>query len=250
MKNEEVYDHLVSLKKKYEQESQGQISINPIPTSQKSVCQVEPSIFKDSKIFFKMHPRPSKHPFSREYEYHRYCLSKIEIEGLWVEFGSYKGVSARYLTNMKQEMFPEVESPFYGFDSFEGLPEDWKGTNTKKGGLSAKKSIPEVSGAVFYKGWFKDTIPGFLEDHAAPFSFLHIDSDIYSSAADVFRLARDRIVPGTVILFDEIIGYDAWPLHEFKAFKEFVAEHDVKYEWLAAVANAGQAACVIRSRKF
>ena len=247
LKNNKIYDNLISLKQKYEKQK-GVFSINPIPAAQKEVCDVAPEIFENSKIFFKMQPRPAPFAFSREYEYHKYCLSKVQLEGLWVEFGSYKGVSARYLTKIKEEMFPEIKTPFYGFDSFEGLPEDWEGTNTKKGGLSAKESVPNIPGAEFNKGWFKDTIPKFLEKHSGPFSFLHVDSDIYSSAVDVFTLAEERIIPGTVILFDEIIGYDAWKLHEYKAFNEFVERHNVKYRWLAAVANAGQAACILEDR--
>jgi len=247
LKTNKTYENLISLKQKYERE-EGVISINDIPQAQKEVCDMAPEIFQNSKIFFKMQPRPSSLSFSREYQYHKYCLSKVQLEGLWVEFGSYRGVSARYLTKMKEEMHPEVKTPFYGFDSFEGLPEDWEGTNTKKGGLSAEQAVPNIPGAEFYKGWFKDTIPKFLSKHPEPFSFLHIDSDIYSSAADVLTLAQDRIIPGTVILFDEIIGYDAWKLHEYKAFNEFAERHNVKYRWLAAVANAGQAACILESR--
>jgi hypothetical protein len=46
--------------------------------------------------------------------------------------------------------------------------------------------------------------------------------------------------------FDELIGYNAWEEHEYKAFMEFVEENDVEYEWIGYVANAGQAACKIK----
>ena len=116
------------------------------------------------------------------------------------------------------------------------------------GGLSAKRQVPILPDVEFCKGWFKDTIPQFLEQQKGEFAFLHVDSDLYSSARDIFTLAQDRIVPGTVILFDEIIGYDAWKIHEYKAFNEFVEDNKVEYEWIASVANAGQAACVIKSK--
>ena len=244
VKRKKSYNYLLSLRKKYLKKYK--IDINPIPPSQKNVYKVEPQIFDQSRIFFKIHPRPHYFPFCREYDYHKYCLSKVKVDGLWVEFGSFNGVSARYLTTMKEGMFPDIKTLFHGFDSFEGLPEDWEGTSTKKGALSSFKSIPKISGAKFHKGWFKDTIPKFLKNYRKPFSFVHIDSDIYSSAVDIFVLAKDRFVPGTVILFDEIIGYDAWKLHEFKAFKEFVEKNNIEYEWIAAVANAGQAACIIK----
>ena len=185
--------------------------------------------------------------------YHNELCQLVEnVPGDFAEFGVAGGTTfislARILDVKDAGKSPAETRHVYGFDSFEGLPEDWEGTNTKKGGLSAEQAVPNIPGAEFYKGWFKDTIPKFLSKHPEPFSFLHIDSDIYSSAADVLTLAQDRIIPGTVILFDEIIGYDAWKLHEYKAFNEFAERHNVKYRWLAAVANAGQAACILESR--
>ncbi len=250
MTENKTFENLHKLKEKYEKEYRGSIlRINEIPDSQKSVCEEEPGIFENSQIFFKLHPRPSKLSFSREYEYHKHCIRRVTLDGIWAEFGCCKGISVRYLTKLKKDIFPNCKKLIYGFDSFIGLPEDWEGQGTKKGGLSANGVVPNIEGAKFYKGWFKDTIPVFLEEHEGPFSFLHIDCDIYSSTVDILTLAEKRIVPGTVILFDELIGYDAWKLNEYKAFREFVDRHDVKFDWIAAVANAGQAACIITDRK-
>ena len=63
-------------------------------------------------------------------------------------------------------------------------------------------------------------------------AFLHIDCDLYSSTQTIFNLLSDRIVPGTVILFDEYFNFPNWENHEFKAFQEFVAEKGVKYTYL------------------
>ena len=141
-----------------------------------------------------------------------------------------------------------MEELFHGFDSFEGLPEEWENQGTKKGGLSARGKIPFVPGAKFHKGWFKDTIPEFIKDYDKPCAFLHIDCDIYSSTVDILENLSDKIIPGTVILFDEFTGYDAWQIHEYKAFVEFVEKYDVEYKWIACVVNAGQAACIITKK--
>jgi hypothetical protein len=44
---------------------------------------------------------------------------------------------------------------------------------------------------------------------------------------------RDRLQPGTLIVFDEYFNYPNWERHEFKAWQEFVARHKITYEYLA-----------------
>lgn len=219
--------------------------VNNFPSPiQKNISEKLPDLFS-KKAFFKMKPRPSSHELSREYSYYEYCVDHVELDGLWAEFGVYKGASSKYLSEMKNKSFPDSEYGFHGFDSFEGLPEAWSGTGSSKGKFKTGV-IPEISGVTFHKGWFKDTIPKFLEDHEENFAFIHIDCDIYSSTVDILSNLKNRIVSGTVILFDELIGYDAWEEHEYKAFMEFVEQNGVEYEWIGYVANAGQAACKIK----
>ena len=50
---------------------------------------------------------------------------------------------------------------------------------------------------------------------------------------DVLDNVYGRIVPGTIIIFDEFVLYDNWQLHEFKAFQEAVAMHRWEFEYLA-----------------
>ena len=63
-------------------------------------------------------------------------------------------------------------------------------------------------------------------------AFIHIDCDLYSSTKTIFELLGERICPGTVILFDEYFNFHNWQKHEYKAFQEFVKEHNVTYEYL------------------
>ena len=222
-------------------------SVNQIPKSQKAVIQKLPDLF-NKKAFFKMKPRPCNHELAREYAYYEYCINHVELEGLWLEFGVYNGVSIKFLSSMKKKLKPESKQVFHGFDSFEGLPEDWKGSvKTKKGDLKSIK-VPSIPDVVFHKGWFKDTIPEFIKQHKQQCAFIHIDCDLYSSTVDVLENLSNQIVPGTVILFDELTGYEAWDIHEHKAFMEFVEKHNIEYEWIAFVANAGQAACKITKK--
>ena len=51
-----------------------------------------------------------------------------------------------------------------------------------------------------------------------------MDCDLYSSTKTVFNLLKDKIVAGTVIVFDEYFNYLGWEQGEHKAFREFLAE--------------------------
>ena len=124
-----------------------------------------------------------------------------------------------------------VEQEVHGFDSFQGLPEAWH--HLPKGSYSTKGIIPSVQpNVILHKGWFKDTLPGFIEKYQAPVRFMNIDCDIYSSTKTVLDLLANQIIPGTVIVFDEYIGNENWREDEFKAFQEAVLKYGWNYEYL------------------
>ena len=121
---------------------------------------------------------------------------------------------------------------FYGFDSFEGLPEDWH-TPGDKERTNRNGKMPEVNSNVqLVKGWFENTLPKFLDEHPEKCAFIHIDCDIYASTKTVLNALKERIVPGTVIQFDEFYNYSIWKDHEYKAFSEFVQSTGMKYEYI------------------
>jgi predicted O-methyltransferase YrrM len=181
---------------------------------------------------------------SRYNEYIRYCLSQVKNNGLWLEFGVCKGQSTQKIVSM----MPDEYKPLYGFDSFEGLPEDWWGFH-KKGAFNVNGKVPIIEGVEMVKGWFRDTLPSFLSTHKDDISLLIVDCDIYSSTKDIFDNCGNRIKRGTIIMFDEYYNYADWDKHEHKAFMEFVERYDVKYEWVARVTNGEQCACRITEIK-
>jgi hypothetical protein len=72
-----------------------------------------------------------------------------------------------------------------------------------------------------------------------------VDCDLYSSTKTIFRLFRDRIRPGTVIVFDEFFNYPGWQRGEYKAFSELLAETGWKHEWLGYCCYHEQVAVII-----
>jgi hypothetical protein len=108
------------------------------------------------------------------------------------------------------------------FDSFEGLPEDWRENITK--GTFDRRGLPRVRANVTpVRGWFDQTLPGFLAQHPGTAAFLHINCDLDSSTRTVLGLFADRVRPGTILLFDPYLNYSGWVPGEYKAFQEFIA---------------------------
>ncbi len=152
------------------------------------------------------------------------ALDAVAGDGMLVEFGVWIGRSLKRIARR----FPD--RTVYGFDSFEGLPDPWIFCEKAFHDIPA---IPAVEKNVeLVKGWFDVTIPAFLETHAGPCAFINIDSDVYSSAKTVFECMGDRIIPGTVIFFDEFFNYPGWKTGEFKAWTEFVKNRRVEFEYL------------------
>lgn len=84
-----------------------------------------------------------------------------------------------------------------------------------------------------HAGWFEDTIPAYMKEFDEPIRFIHVDCDLYASTVTVFENLAPRIVPGTVILFDEYLMNPSWRNDEFKAFQEAVQKHGWEYEYIA-----------------
>jgi hypothetical protein len=59
-----------------------------------------------------------------------------------------------------------------------------------------------------------------------------MDADLYSSTKTVFDLMADRIVPGTVIVFDEYFNYPGWRQGEYRAFQELAAGRKLNFEFI------------------
>lgn len=174
-----------------------------------------------------------------------YCLSKskslqpVSLEtnknkrflgqGIIAEFGVFKGKSINYFA----KRCPNAQ--VYGFDSFLGLEEDWSGWILPAGWFSTNGVMPKCESNVkLYKGWFTETVPTFQTELGNKvISLLHIDSDTYKPAKYVLNALVKNLRPGSIIVFDEYYGYTGWRLHEFKAFQEFVIEHDLKYKYIA-----------------
>jgi Macrocin-O-methyltransferase (TylF) len=159
------------------------------------------------------------------------AMPLIKQGGLVCEFGVGSGRSIR----MSQELLP-LDVTIHGFDTFTGLPQAWG--NEPKGAYSTGGVIPKIEGKVFFhQGLFSDTIVPFLEseyvDSDAVLAYANIDCDLYSSTLDILEGMSRRIVPGTILIFDEYICHPSWRQDEFRAWRECCKRFGWKYEYLA-----------------
>lgn len=176
-------------------------------------------------ILENMHENGVPFPWRTQRELLRYSLSQAPLGGMILEFGVYQANTVRFIAAFVPDR------TVYGFDSFDGLPETWR-PGFEKGtfALETPPAVPDNVGLV--QGLFEESLPGFLRTHAGPVAFIHVDCDLYSSAKYVLSSLAERIMPGTVILFDEFYNYVGWKEGEFRAFSEFIAETGRPFAWL------------------
>lgn len=175
--------------------------------------------------------------------FHTFCLSKASRSGAHCEFGVFAGQTINFFANLR----PDVQ--FEGFDSFEGLPEEWSGY--LQFDFNRGKKLPVVRENVrLHVGWFSDTLPDYVRECRVKgidsISFLHIDCDLYSSTVDILTSTSHLLMDGTLVLFDEYFCYPGYENHEMKAFKEFCGRTDFRPEWVAVCGQ--RAACYLRKK--
>tara|TARA_B100000674_G_scaffold391029_1_gene335002 strand:- start:305 stop:805 length:501 start_codon:yes stop_codon:yes gene_type:complete len=139
------------------------------------------------------------------------------------EFGVWRAQAFRYLIKTFKKG--------YGFDTFEGLPEDWH--NEKAGTYTSDGNIPKIKGGEFIVGKFEDTLPGFFAEDRPKASIINFDADLYSSTICALNFAKPVIDKHTILIFDEFITNENWEQDEYKALEEFCTNNQWTYEVLA-----------------
>lgn len=157
----------------------------------------------------------------------------------YLEFGVFEGASIRFWCAANQNR----ASRFFGFDSFEGLPEDWH-SGKRRGAFSTGGKLPEIADCrvSFVTGWFQKSLRGFLSSyHPQSQLVIHVDCDLYSSTLYCLATLDPLISPNTVIMLDDF--FDA--LHVYRALTDYCAAYMREYKIVAHTPELGQAAIVM-----
>lgn len=181
--------------------------------------------------------------YDRRYQLYEKVVAHYKLENspiTYMEFGVWRGDSFFWWMGKNTNQ----ESSFAGFDTFEGLPEDWG--VYKKGDMSAVMPTTEDVRARFVKGLFQDTLPQYIKEQLEDSThrkIIHFDADLFSSTLYALTMLAPYLKKGDILLFDEFNV----PNHEFNAFKIFVDSYYIKTKLIGAVNNFYQTAVILES---
>lgn len=185
-----------------------------------------------------------KRNYGKRVDGFEYIIKTFGLENIpatYLEFGVASGVSFEWwLHHLKHP-----ESVFFGFDTFEGLPEDW-GLFFKKGAMA--HSMKEIAGNRhrFIKGIFQDTLVDLINEKKALFEqaqikIIHLDADLFSSTLFVLSQLYPYLQQGDILIFDEFNV----PNHEFYAVKLFRECFYIKLKPVSALNNFYQTIFIV-----
>ncbi|MDQ6524322.1 class I SAM-dependent methyltransferase [Nocardioides sp. LHD-245] len=193
------------------QQSTNQAEPTAEPTVEPDTAPTEPQVFDD---------------FGGCLDLALNLISASDEPGLALEFGVSTG---RTLQAIAAAM--PAGSRVLGFDSFQGLPENWRE------GFPAgmfRASPPEIPGTELVIGLYADTLPSWEPDEVDPaIALVHIDCDLYSSTKTVLEHVGLHLEPGCLIVFDEFHSYPGAERHEAKAWAEWIDETGTEFTVLA-----------------
>jgi hypothetical protein len=167
-----------------------------------------------------------------------------DSDELLLDLGVWLGWSTRLISDASERMV-------YGFDTFEGLVEDWQiddqilirqGTfslseplaqrSMRDTGVSLDDGLPAALGrkVQFIRGSTYETLAPFLADRpAAPIALFHMDLDTYESCLHALETCKDRFVEGSILVFDEYLVTNG----EMRAFYEFQSQYGLEWRYRA-----------------
>ncbi len=156
---------------------------------------------------------------------------------VYLEFGVWEGLSLRWWV----EHLDNPNARFVGFDSFEGLPEQWRPDYPPGTFAVGQPPMIDDDRVSFQVGWFNETLPKFeIPEHDQ--LVVNIDCTLYSSTATVLEAVEPHLRAGDLIYFDELPEYD----HELRALLEHLERIDLRllpvshcrgYYWLFQYAS-------------
>jgi len=189
--------------------------------------------WRDSQDFIYDNTELNTRVYPDHWELRRDVFDMRIDDGAILEFGVFKASSTNFFAKMMVEAGDSRS--LVGFDSFAGFSEDWTGVEKSfpKDRFDLSGNYPKVEANVqLVDGYIEKTLPKYLqENQIETVAFVHIDTDTYSPAKTALSLLQPYFRPGTIVLFDELLGYPNWRSHEYKALTETLDRDS--YEYLA-----------------
>lgn len=168
------------------------------------------------------------------YALHEYVAQQVGSQPIvFVELGVYEGESLRWWLDFNRH----PASSFHGFDTWTGLPEQWRGLPA--GHFACEQPAILDPRCKLHRGMFQERLPRWLDIHpwAVRQQVVHFDADLYSST--LYALCRldpwfctpgmVRGGRGTILIFDEIDREE----DELGAVRDWLRSHNRRVKVLA-----------------
>ena len=159
----------------------------------------------------------------REYAIKLAIKNDKNLKKTYLEFGVAGGLTIN--------LFSKYLKKIYGFDSFEGLREDWVGHTQIAGTFDLNKKIPNVNkNVIIIVGWVQDTLEDFLIQNKPKINFVCMDMDTYETSKFILEKIKPYLTNHCIILFDQLYNYTGWDVGEYKALQEVFKEDEYKFK--------------------
>ncbi|MBI3784753.1 MAG: hypothetical protein HY270_15275 [Deltaproteobacteria bacterium] len=155
-----------------------------------------------------------------------HLLSRLEIEGDYLEFGVFRGETFRNAIRAAQQGFRATKEGrfggrFFAFDSFSGLPQVESmgdGVNLYAAGefAASRRTFEQTLGTLLQRfpieivaGWFSETLTPETTQRLrlVKAAFVNVDCDLYESTVPVLEFVTPLLQTGTVLYFDDWFSY-------------------------------------------
>lgn len=185
-----------------------------------------------------------KRDYNRRLDGFNYIINEFNLENepvIYLEFGVASGASFEWWLNHLKN----TDTKFFGFDTFEGLPENW-GLFYKKGAMAHELKEISDNRHQFIKGIFQDTLNNFIEAKrdilfSEKRKVIHMDADLFTATLFVLTQLYPYMRKGDLIIFDEFNV----PNHEFYALKLFQECFYIKLQPVSALNNFYQTIFIV-----
>jgi hypothetical protein len=172
----------------------------------------------------------------------RWCVRAQWAPGDYLEFGTFRGESLVAFVHAA-EAHGLDDMRFFGFDSFEGLPETptcppARSTDSEASFVAGNYACSQEELTQILKKNDVDMakvtlVPGFYDQSLTPelkkslpierAAVVNIDCDLYESTVDVLAFVTSYLRDGTLLLFDDWLAFAGHPLRgERRACREWL----------------------------
>ena len=158
-------------------------------------------------------------------------INQITIDGLWLEFGVFKGESSTEILSHDKTK----KQILYGFESFLGMEEDLTPNNPK--GICSLDYRPVYhTNVCLIEGLVQNTLVPFLKEHLnEPIAFANLDMTYSPTYYTLKTLTEYKtLVKGSIIVIQQAIREEDKVIYDnnHKAFIEVAKEFNLKFKYI------------------